>query len=134
MLAINLGYDCRMSQEIVVLSKQEFSEIIRAERIEAYAAGYIKAKQEQEAVKAEPKFNEILRGVKELRMYLEYKGYWRGSINTLNKVAPQLLADGDRKGHGLIFRCTYIDHAFQNEFRFAQPEKKPKPQKTASCS
>jgi hypothetical protein len=44
----------------------------------------------------------------------------------LSKIAPQLLAEGDRQGHGLIFRRTYIDHAFETGFHFVIPKKNSK--------
>ena len=108
----------RMAIQVVTVGLEELKELINVERESAYASGYLKAKKELEIVKAEPKFNEVLRGVKELKHYLEYKGYWSGSVNTLNKVAPQLLDEGDKQGHRLIFRRTCIDHAYANGFRF----------------
>jgi hypothetical protein len=113
-----------MAIQVVTISVEELLGIINVERESAYSNGYIKAKKEMETVKAEPKFTELLRGVKELRQYLMYKDYWAGSISTLSKTAPQLLAEGDRQGHGLIFRRTYIDHAFETGFRFTLPVKK----------
>jgi hypothetical protein len=113
-----------MAIQVITISVDELVGIINAERENAYSSGYIKAKKELEAVKAEPKFTELLKGVKELRQYLEYKGYWKGSVNTLNKIAPQLLEDGDKKGHTLFFRCTCIDHAFKNGFHFLPWKKK----------
>jgi hypothetical protein len=109
-----------MSLQIVTISVQDLLGIINNERESAYSNGYIKAKKELEleASKVVPKFNELLKGVKELRQYLVFKSYWTGSINTLNKVARQLLADGDMIGHCLVFRCTWIDHAFKGGFRF----------------
>jgi hypothetical protein len=107
-----------MAIQVVTIGVQELLEIINNEREQAFSSGYVRARKELEAVKAEPKFNELLKGVKELKRYLEYKGYWTGSVNTLNKVAPQLLSDDDRKGHTLMFRCGCIDHAFKNGFRF----------------
>ncbi|HTA81308.1 MAG TPA: hypothetical protein VK783_00110 [Bacteroidia bacterium] len=115
-----------MAIQVVTIGVQELLEIINNERAGAYSSGYIKARKELEAVKAEPKFSELLKGVKELKNYLEYKGYWRGSINTLNKVAPQLLEEGDRNRHSLMFRCGCIDHAFKNGFRFQAWRKKIK--------
>jgi len=107
-----------MTIQVVTISVQDLQGYIA----EAYKEGYVKAQREWEAEKAAaiatPKFNEILRGVKELRQYLMFKGYWSGSVSTLSKVAPQLLADGDKQGHGLIFRCGCIDHDFANGFRF----------------
>ena len=113
-----------MTLQVVTLSVQELLDIINSEREGAYSSGYIKAKKELEAVKNEPKFNEVLKGVKELRRYLEYKGYWIGSVSTLNKVANQLLEEGDRNSYTLLFRCGCIDHAFKNGFRFAPWKKK----------
>src|SRR5579862_474870 len=103
-----------MTIQVVTLSTQELQSFVA----DAYMEGYLKAQREWVAEKAahkeEPKFGEIIRGVKELRQYLIYKGYWSGSVSTLSKVAPQLLAEGDRQGHGLIFRRTCIDHSFEN--------------------
>lgn len=113
-----------MAIQVVTISVEELLGIINCERENAYLNGYIKAKKELETIKAEPKFSELLRGVKELRQYLIYKGYWVGSVSTLSKTAPQLLTQGDRQGHGLIFRRTYIDHLFETGFRFALPVKK----------
>jgi len=110
--------------EVVTIGLEKLMSIINTEREDAFANGYIKAKKELELVKTEPKFNEVLRGVKELKRYLEHKGYWFRSVNTLNKVAIQLLPDGEKQGHGLEFRCTCIDHAFANGFRFKKPVKK----------
>lgn len=113
-----------MSIQVVTVGTQDFQSII----IEAYKEGYLKAQHdwlaEQAARKEEPHFREIIRGCKELRQYLLYKEYWGGSLSTLSKVAPQLLAEGDRQGHGLIFRRAYIDHAFETGFHFIIPEKK----------
>jgi len=115
-----------MTIQVVTLSVQELQGYV----IDAYKEGYVKAQREWEAEKEaktkEPKFNEVLRGVKELRQYLIYKGYWGGSISTLSKVAPQLLTEGDKLGHGLIFRCGCIDHDFANGFRFKPLIKKQK--------
>ncbi|MGP8214115.1 MAG: hypothetical protein ACLQQ4_00990 [Bacteroidia bacterium] len=55
---------------------------------------------------------------------MTYKGYFGGSVSTLSKVAPQLLDEGEKQGHGLIFRRLCIDHAFDNGFRFLSPKKK----------
>jgi len=113
-----------MPIQIITLETQEFQGIIT----DAYKEGYIKAQREWVAEKAaqkeEPKFGEILRGVKELRHYLIYKEYWNGSVSTLSKVAPQLLEEEDKQGHGLIFRKGCIDHAFTNGFRFQPLSKK----------
>ena len=115
-----------MTIQVVTLSVQELQGFVA----DAYKEGYIKAQREWEAEKAAekatPKFNEILRGVKELRQYLIYKEYWSGSVSTLSKVAPQLLTEGDKQGHGLIFRRGCIDHDFQNGFRFKPLPKKQK--------
>lgn len=107
-----------MAIQVITIGVQELVDIINSEREHAYSKGYIQAKKELEAIKTEPKFNELIKGVKELRRYLEYKGYWVGSVSTLNKVANQLLEKDDRKGHTLLFRCGCIDHAFKNGFRF----------------
>ena len=115
-----------MDIQVVTMPVQELLGIIKSERENAYAAGYVKAKAEIEQVKIEPKFKELLRGVKELREYLIYKGYWSGSISTLSKIAPQLLDEREKQGQRLIFRCGCIDHAFANGFRFKSPSKKPK--------
>jgi len=113
-----------MPIQVITLETQELQGIIS----DAYKEGYIKAQKEWVAEKAkqkeEPKFGEILRGVKELRQYLIYKEYWKGSVSTLSKVAPQLLEEGDKQGHGLIFRKGCIDHAFNNGFRFQSLNKK----------
>ena len=113
-----------MAIQIVTVGTQELQDIIT----DAYKEGYIKAQREwvaeKEAHKEEPKFGEIIRGVKELRQYLIYKEYWSGSVSTLSKVAPQLIAEGDKQGHGLIFRRTYVDYSFKSGFRFQQPIKK----------
>lgn len=115
-----------MTIQVVTIGTQELQSIIT----DAYKEGYIKAQQEWAAEKAaqeaEPKFGEIIRGCKELGQYLSYKEYWHGSLSTLSKVAPQLVAEGDKQGHGLIFRRTCIDHDFANGFRFVLPPKKPK--------
>lgn len=115
-----------MTIQVVTLSIPELQNVI----VDAYKEGYIKAQKEWEAEKTakkeEPKFNEIIRGVKELRQYLIYKDYWAGSVSTLSKVAPQLLSEGDKQGHGLVFRRSCIDHDFQNGFRFKLPDKKKK--------
>ena len=115
-----------MTIQVVTLSVEELQEYIT----DAYKEGYVKAQREWDAEKEakikEPTFNELLRGVKELRQYLIYKGYWVGSISTLSKVAPQLLAEGDKQGHSLIFRRGCIDHDFQNGFRFKPLIKKQK--------
>ena len=107
-----------MAIQVVTIDTQDFQSIIA----DAYKEGYIKAQRDRAAEKAvqkeEPKFGEIIRGCKELRQYLIYKEYWSGSVSTLSKVAPQLLAEGDKQGHGLIFRRTCIDHSFANGFRF----------------
>ncbi len=91
---------------------------------------YLKAQREWVAEKAaqkeEPKFGELIRGCKELLQYLTYKGYWRGSINTLNKSAAQLQTEDDKQGFGLIFRRGCIDYAFANGFRFVSLPKKKK--------
>ena len=121
-----------MALEIITISVQELVDIINVERENAYSSGYIKAKKELETIKAEPKFNELLRGVKELKRYLEYKGYWSGSLSTLSKVAPQLLEEGDKQGHGLVFRCGCINHAFKNGFRFIPLTKKQKNSKATA--
>lgn len=112
-----------MGIQIITIEVSELLGIINIERENAYSSGYIKAKKELESIKAEPKFSELLKGAKELKAYLEYKGYWKGSINTLNKIAPQLLEDEQKKGHILTFHCTCIDHAFRTGFQF-QPWKK----------
>ena len=118
-----------MTIQVVTLSTQELQGIVT----DAYKEGYIKAQKEWEAEKSakkeEPKFGEIIRGVKELQQYLQYREYWRGSISTLSKVAPQLLMEGDKQGHGLIFRRTCIDHSFANRFRFTPSNKKHKTDK-----
>jgi hypothetical protein len=115
-----------MTIQVVTLSTQELQGIVT----DAYKEGYIKAQREWVAEKAaqkdEPKFGEIIRGVKELRQYLIYKGFWSGSVSTLSKVAPQLLTEGDKQGHGLIFRRTCIDHDFEKGFRFKPISKKKK--------
>ena len=115
-----------MSIQVVTLSVLEFQGVIT----DAYKEGYIKAQREWVAEKAaqkdEPKFGEIIRGCKELRQYLIFKGYWSGSVSTLSKVAPQLLSDGDRQGFGLIFRRGCIDHAFATGFHFQTPDRKKK--------
>lgn len=110
--------------QVVTMSVEELMGLINKEREAAYSNGYLKARKELETVTNEPKFNELLKGAKELKSYLEYKGYWKGSINTLNKVASQLLEEGDKQGHILLFRCGCIDHAFQNGFRFSQVKNK----------
>lgn len=113
-----------MPIQVITLGTQELQGIIT----DAYKEGYIKAQREWVAEKAsqkeEPKFGEIIRGVKELRQYLIYKEYWNGSVSTLSKVAPQLVEEDDKQSHGLIFRRTCIDHSFGNGFRFQQPPKK----------
>jgi len=115
-----------MTIQVITIGTQELQSIIS----DAYKEGYVKAQREWVAEKAaqkeEPKFGEIIRGCKELRQYLIYKEYWNGSISTLSKVAPQLVADGDKEGHGLIFRRTCIDHSFATGFRFQMLPKKPK--------
>ncbi len=115
-----------MAIQLVTISVQELLGIIDDERQNAYATGYVKAKKELEleAAKAHALFNELLKGVKELKRYLEYKAYWKGSINTLYKVAYQLVENDDHQGHGLMFRCTCIDYAFNNGFHFIPPKKK----------
>jgi hypothetical protein len=114
-----------MTIQVVTLSVQELQGIVT----DAYKEGYVKAQREWNAEKLakenEPKFGEILRGVKELRQYLIYKGYWNGSLSTLSKVACQLLTDEEKQGFRLIFRRGCIDHHFANEFRFS-PLKKGK--------
>ncbi|HTA27861.1 MAG TPA: hypothetical protein VK809_08730 [Bacteroidia bacterium] len=113
-----------MTIQVVTIGTQDFQSIVT----DAYKEGYLKAQREWVAEKAaqkdEPKFGEILRGCKELLQYLTYKGYWRGSINTLNKYATQLVSEDDKKGFGLIFRRGCIDHDFENGFRFTVPLKK----------
>lgn len=113
-----------MAIQVITLETQELQGIIS----DAYKEGYVKAQREWNAEKAaqkeEPKFGEIIRGCKELRQYLIYKEYWSGSISTLSKVAPQLIAEGDKQGHGLIFRRTYIDYSFANGFQFKPLSKK----------
>jgi hypothetical protein len=113
-----------MSIQVVTLGTQELQGIIS----DAYKEGYVKAQREwmveKEAQKEVPKFGEIIRGCKELRQYLIYKEYWNGSISTLSKLAPQLVEEDDKKGHGLIFRRACIDHSFQTGFRFQQIPKK----------
>jgi len=113
-----------MAIQIITLGIEDIQGVLA----DAYKEGYIKAQREWEIEKAakkeEVKFSEIIRGVKELRQYLIHKSYWVGSVSTLSKVAPQLLLDGDRQGHSLIFRRTCIDHSFQQGFRFIQPPKK----------
>jgi hypothetical protein len=115
-----------MTIQVITIGAQELQSIIS----DAYKEGYVKAQREwvaeKTAQKEEQKFGEIIRGCKELRQYLIYKAYWSGSISTLNKVAPQLVAEGDKYGHGLIFRRTYIDHEFANGFRFQKVPKKNK--------
>jgi hypothetical protein len=115
-----------MLVQVVTLGIQELQVIIA----DSYKEGYLKASREWDAEKAakkeEPKFNELLRGVKELRHYLIYKNYWSGSISTLSKIAPQLVDEEDKEGYRLIFRCGCIDHAFKNGFRFKSPDKKCK--------
>jgi hypothetical protein len=113
-----------MAIQILTIGVQELLEIINSERENAFCSGYVKAKKELDAIKTEPKFGELLKGVKELKSYLEYKAYWKGSINTLNKIAPQLLEGDDKKGHTLLFRCGCIDHAFRNGFHFEPWKKK----------
>lgn len=112
-----------MAIQVVTIDTQDFQSIIT----DAYKEGYIKAQRdwaaEKAAQKEEQKFGEIIRGCKELRQYLMHKTYWVGSVSTLSKVAPQLLTDGDKLGHGLIFRRTCIDHAFANGFRFQTVKK-----------
>lgn len=107
-----------MTIQVITIGSQELEGIIS----DAYKDGYIKAQREWVAEKAvqkeEPKFGEIIRGCKELRQYLVYKEYWNGSLSTLSKVAPQLIAEGDKQGHGLLFRRTCIDYSFGNGFRF----------------
>ncbi len=111
--------------QVVTLSTEEMQIVIA----DAYKEGYIKAQREWEIEKSakieEPKFAEIIRGVKELRQYLIYKGFWSGSVSTLSKVAPQLL-ESDKKGHGLIFHRTCIDYSFSTGFQFKTPIKKEK--------
>jgi hypothetical protein len=113
-----------MTIQVVTLSIQEMSSYVT----EAYKEGYLKAQREWVAEKAaqkiEPIFKEIIRGCKELRQYLIYKGYWSGSVSTLSKCAPQLLSEGDKQSHGLIFRRGCIDHAFETGFRFLVPQKR----------
>jgi len=115
-----------MSIQVITIDTHDFQSIIT----EAYKEGYIKAQREWVAEKAakktEPIFKEIIRGCKELRQYLIYKGYWSGSISTLSKVAPQLLTEGDKQGFGLVFRRGCIDHDFENGFRFLPLPKKIK--------
>jgi hypothetical protein len=110
--------------QIITLGIEDMQSIVA----DAYKEGYIKAQREWEIEKAakkdEVKFSEIIRGVKELRQYLIHKSYWVGSVSTLSKVAPQLLLDGDRQGHSLIFRRTSIDYVFSIGFHFVQPPKK----------
>jgi len=114
-----------MTIQVVTLSVQDLQGIVA----DAYKEGYVKAQREWEAEKTtkkeEPKFNEILRGVKELNRYLAYKGYWVGSVNTLNKKTTQLRALGENQGRGLIFRKGEIDHAFETGFSFEPIAKKP---------
>jgi hypothetical protein len=118
-----------MTIQVVALSVEEMQGFVA----DAYKEGYIKAQREWEkeksAKKDEPKFSETIRGCKELRQYFIYKDYWSGSISTLSKVAPQLLLEDDKQGHGLIFRRTCIDHYFSQGFRFRQPPKNKKPGK-----
>lgn len=113
-----------MTIQVVTVSTEELKDVI----CDAYKEGYLKAQREwvieKASQKQEPRFGEIIRGVKELRQYLIYKDYWNGSISTLSKVAPQLTAEGDRQGHGLIFRRTYIDHSFEKGFCFQKPKRK----------
>ena len=111
--------------QVLTISSPELQDIIS----EAYKEGYLRAQQEfkEKAIKEnEPKFGEILRGVKELCRYLHYKDYWKGTVSTLSKVAPQLLEDEEKLGHGLVFRRTCIDHAFEMGFRFQPWNKKDK--------
>jgi len=114
-----------MTIQVVTLSVQDLQGIVA----DAYKEGYVKAQREWEVEKAakkeEPKFNEVLRGVKELNQYLAYKGYWVGSVNTLNKKTVQLRALGENQGRGLVFRRGEIDHAFGTGFIFETIVKKP---------
>jgi hypothetical protein len=117
-----------MAIQVITLETPQLQSIVA----DAYKEGYIKAQREwvaeKEAHKKEPKFGEIIRGVKELRQYLLYKEYWSGSISSLSKYAPQLLMDEEKQGHGLVFRRTYIDHTFASGFRFKPLPHKPKKQ------
>ena len=112
-----------MSLQVITIGTQDFQNIV----MDAYKEGYLKAQREWDVEKAskkeEPKFGEIIRGCKELRQYLIYKAYWSGSVSTLSKVAPQLVAEDDKYGHGLIFRRGCIDHAFATGFHFFNPAK-----------
>jgi hypothetical protein len=107
-----------MVVQVITLGIPEFQGVVT----EAYKEGYLKAQREFEAEKEikinQPKFGEIIRGCKELHHYLTYKEFWRGSLSTLSKIAPQLLDKDEKIGHGLIFRRGCIDHAFENGFRF----------------
>jgi len=113
-----------MALQVITIDTQDFQSIIT----DAYREGFLKAQRDWAAEKAtqkeEPKFGEIIRGCKELRQYLIYKAYWSGSVSTLSKVAPQLVAEGDKYGHGLIFRRGCIDHAFATGFHFFNPIRK----------
>ena len=113
-----------MAIQVVTLTAPELQGIIS----DAYREGYLKAQREWEleskSKQEEPKFGELIKGCKELHHYLQYKGYWKGSLSTLSKVAPQLLEKDDRQGHGLLFRRTCVDHAFKNGFRFKSPDRK----------
>jgi hypothetical protein len=117
--------------QVITISSPELQDIIS----QAYKEGYLKAQQEYKdkaAKENEPKFGEIIRGVKELCRYLYYKDYWKGTVSTLSKVAPQLLEEGEKQGHGLVFRRTCIDHAFERGFRFQPCNKKDKMRKMSA--
>ena len=113
-----------MTIQVVTLSIPELQSFVT----DAYKEGYLKAQREwlaeKEAKIEEPKFGEIIKGCKELHTYLTYKGYWHNTVSTLSKVAPQLLEEGEKQGHCLVFRRTCIDYRFDNGFRFLSPKKK----------
>lgn len=111
-----------MTIQVVTLSAQELQSIVT----DAYKEGYVKAQREwateKTAIKAEPKFGEILVGVKELRSYLEFKGYFKGSVSFFEKVAPQLLETNAAEKQGKRFQLkdmektistTYNEQEFQ---------------------
>ncbi len=100
-----------------VLTPDELSSLIE----DATARGYVKAYKEIEALKSiekEPKFPRKLKGAGELCQYLEYKGYWRGSIYTLNKKTEDLRFLSESNGQGLIFDRYSIDDRFEKGFKF----------------
>jgi hypothetical protein len=87
-----------------------------------------KKEEAEKLSKKEPEFPYVLKGVKKLNKYLNYKDYWHGSDNTLNKKTADLLILGEKQGHGLIFRQGEIDHAFQTGFAF-KPVARKSPKK-----